>query len=246
MYNLLIALGAAVVALLLFGATGLVPWWGAVLPATIAFGVVYFLLARRTLRQLEALFLVAQKDMAAQRIEPGLAVMQEGFALSKWQFFVAPQVHAQIGMLLYMLKRFDEARPHLEKAFVRVGQAQAMLGALQFQRKEYEQMVKTFESGVRYSKKDGFLWSVYAWCLDKSGDRAKALSVLSRALAESPSDERLKANQLALQNNERMRMRAYGNEWWGFHLEQPPRDVLMAMNPQMQGQRKGYRTPPKR
>lgn len=243
MYNLLIALGAAALALLVFGATGLVNWWGAVLPAVVAFGGVYFYLARRSLKQLETLFLVAQKDLAAQRIEPGLAKLKEGFALSKWQFFTAPQVHAQLGMLLYMLKRFDEALPHLQKAFVRVGQAQSMLGALYFQRKDYAAMEKAFETGVRYSKKDGFLWSTYAWCLDKAGMREKALLVLSRGITESPDDEKLKANRLALQNGERLRMRAYGNEWWGFHLEQPPRDVLMAMNPQLQGQRKGYRTP---
>lgn len=243
MYNLLLSLAAAALALLVFGATGLVPWWGAVLPATVALGGTYFVLARRTLKQLEALMLVAQKDLAAQRIEPGLAILREGFSLSKWQFFVAPQVHAQIGMLLYMLKRFDEALPHLQKAFVRVGQAQSMLAALYFQRKDYEAMEKAFEAGVRHSKKDGFLWSTYAWCLDKSDQRAKALSVLARGLQENPSDEKLKANQLALQNNERMRMRGYGHEWWGFHLETPPKDVLQSMNPQMQGQRKGYRTP---
>lgn len=246
MYNLLIALAAGLATLLLFVATGLVGWWGALLPALVVLGATYFFLARRTLRQLEALMMEAQRDLGAKRIDAGLEKMKQGFALSKWQFLVAGQVHAQIGMLLYVMKRFDEARPHLEKSFSRIGQARAMLGALHFQQKDYEGMKRVFEQAAAVNKKDGFLWSVYAWCLDKSGQRKEALEALSRGLAASPQDERLKANQLALQNNERMRMKAYGQEWWAFHLEQPPMDAFPpGMRPQPM-QRKGYRNRPAR
>jgi tetratricopeptide (TPR) repeat protein len=245
MYNLLIALGALLVTLGAFLAGGL-SIWAALLPAIIAFGVAYFFLARRSLRQFEAIMLEAQKDLTAKRIEPGLAKMKEAFPLAKWQFLIESQVHAQIGMVLYMLQRFDEALPHLEKSFIRLGQARAMLGALQFKRKNYDAMTQVFEEAVRSNKKDGFLWSIYAWCLDKSDQREKALGVLGRALAENPDDEKLKANQLALQNKERLRMKAYGTEWWAFHLEDPPRELGMVTAPGGgQPFRKGYRQPPK-
>jgi tetratricopeptide (TPR) repeat protein len=245
MYNLLIALGALLVTLGIFLAAG-VGWWGAILPATIAFAVAYFFLARRSLRQFEGIMLEAQKELTAKRVEPGLAKMKEAFPLAKWQFLIEPQIHAQLGMVLYMLQRFDDAFPHLEKSFVRIGQARAMLGALHFKRKNYDEMTKVFEQAVQANKKDGFLWSIYAWCLDKIEQREKALAVLSRALKESPGDEKLKANQLALQNNERLRMKAYGTEWYAFHLEKPPADVVAAMNPGAPAPfRKGYRQPPK-
>lgn len=243
MYNLLIAIAAAVVAFLFFFATGLVSWWGSVLPSTVALLGTYYFLMRRTFRELEAIVMTAQKDLAAKRWEPGIAKLKEAFPLAKWQFFVAPQINAQIGMIYYMLKRFDEAKPFLELSFVRIAQARAMLGALYFQRKDYASMSRVFEEATKHSKKDGFLWSIYAFCLDKAGEREKALAALSRGLAESPEDEKLKANQLALQNKERMKMKAYGNEWWMFHLEAPPRELMQAMNPQLQ-QRKGYRVRP--
>lgn len=245
MFNLLIALAAGVVAFLVVYATGL-PWWGAAFPALVALLATYFVLARRTLKKLEALMMSAQRDLAAQRVEPGLAKIRSGFDLARWQFLVASQVHAQLGMLLYMLKRFDEAKPHLEKSYVRIGQARAMLGALLYQRKDYPGMVRVFEEAVRFNKKDGLLWSVYAWCLENSGQHDKAVEVLSRAVAASPDDERLKAGQLALQNDKRLRLKAYGQEWWAFHLERPPMDVISGMQPggrPGQGRRgfRGYR-----
>lgn len=247
MYNILIAVGAGLAAFGLFFAI-FSNALGAILPAAVVLLGTYFVLARRSLKQLEAIMMAAQKDIMAKRIDPALATMQQGFALSKWQLFIEGQVHAQIGMLLYMLKRFDEAQPHLEKSFVRIGQARAMLGALQYTKKDYAAMERTFEEAVRHSKKDGFLWSIYGWCLSNAGMQDKAVGALARGLAESPSDEKLKANHLALQNGERLRMKGYGQEWWAFHLESPPKDVLMAMNPQLGAGKKGYRTykPPTR
>jgi tetratricopeptide (TPR) repeat protein len=247
MYNLLIALGAAVAAFLLFWAPGLVNWWGALLPATIALAIVYFVLARRTLRGLEAIMMTAQRDLGAKRVEPALAKIREGFELAKWQFFVAPQVHAQLGMILYMLQRDAEAKEHLSKSLVRIAQARAMYGAILFKEKNYPKMEQVFEEALRYSKKDGFVWSIYAWCLDAAGMTDKAIGALSRGVAESPGDEKLKQNQLALQNEKRLKMKAYGNEWWAYQLERPPASVLQGMAPSGVLQpRKGYRTPPQR
>ena len=172
--------------------------------------------------------------------------MKEALALGKWQFFVEPQIHAQIGMLLYMAQRFDEAKPHLAQSFSRIGQARAMYGALLFREKNYDEMVKVFENAVAQNKNDGFLWSIYAWCLDAAGQTEKALAVLARAVTTNPSDERVKQNQLALQNEKRMKMKAYGNEWWAFHLEKPPPSLTGGQPPQGFQVRKGYRQPPQR
>lgn len=238
MYNLFIALAAAVITFLAF--MGLFSPVAAIFPAIVALVAVYFLLARRSLKQLEAILLGAQKDLAAQRVEPALARIREGFPLAKWQFLVAGQLHAQLGMVLYMLKRFDEAQPHLEKSFGRIGQARAMLGSLHFMKKDYDGMERVFEEAVRVNKKDGFLWSVYAFCLHKAGRTEKALAALSRGVDASPQDERLKANQLALQNEKRLKMKAYGNEWWIFHLEKPPANLGQGMHPGIAA-RRGYR-----
>ena len=103
-------------------------------------------------------------------------------------------------------------------------------------------MAKAFEDAVTSSKKDSLMWAVYAWCLVQAGQRVAALEVLGRGLKEIPNDEKLKANQIALQNNERPKMKPYGQMWWAFHLEPVPMDhIPPGMRGQLQ-QRKGYRT----
>ena len=255
MYNLLIAIGAG---LLTFGgiyASGIVNAWAASLLGTIAFGAGYFVLARRTLRQLEAIMLEAQRELTAARqgnalnparVDAGIKRIRDGFALSRWQFLVEGQVHAQLGMILFMLDKTDEARPHLEKSFIRIAQARAMLAVLHYKAHHGEAMIKAFEEAVTAEKKNSLIWSTYAWCLKESGLREKALETVARGLKEIPSDEKLKENQLALQNGERMRMKGYGQEWWAYRLEAPPMDFIPAgMRPPQQGFRKGYRQPPK-
>ncbi len=255
MFNLLISLGAAVVGFLAFFATHVLSAPSAGLVGLIAGAVAYFFLARRSLKQLEQVMGEAQKELMAARqgqslnkvrIDAGLAKMKEGFRLGRWQFLVNPQVHAQLGMLYFMLERYDEARPYLEKSFVRIGLARAMLAILHYQAKQYDQMTKVFEEAVRADKKNGLLWSTYAWCLEKIGQRDKAVEALARAVKENPADEKLKENQKALQNGERLRMKPYGQEWWSMRLESPPMDFVPAgMRQPTAGFRKGYRQPPK-
>lgn len=222
MLNLLIAVAAAIAALLgSYLALGH-HWWSAVLPGTVALLGVYVWLARRATRQLETLFMSAQKELLARRTDKALALLDSGFALARWQFFVAPQIHAQKGVLLYVLERDDEAEPHLRQAFFKHWVARAMLGSLCFRRKQFAQMEPIFEAAVRAAKKEPLLWAVYAWCLDKSGARPKAIEVLGRGVELNPADERLKKLQIALQNDKRMKMHAWGNEWFQFRLERPP------------------------
>jgi tetratricopeptide (TPR) repeat protein len=253
MINILLSTLAALAAGGLLYAVGVGFGVGLVLLSAVAFAGAYFGLARRTLKQLEAILMEAQKEFVAARqgntlnqarIEAGLEKIRGGFALSRWQLFVAGQIHAQLGMILFTLERYDDARPHLEKSFLRIGQARAMLGILHYKAKETDKMTKAFEEAVTADKKNGLVWSTYAWCLDKVGDRTRALEVLGRAVKQNPADEKLKDNQKALQNNERLRMKPYGQDWWAMRLEPVPMDAIPAGMRPPQGFRKGWRTPP--
>jgi tetratricopeptide (TPR) repeat protein len=254
MFNLLISLGAALLAAMAFYLPGVLTGGWASVVGGLAFAGAYFFLARRTMQQLEAIFMAAQREFSAAnqggtlnqaKVETGLTKIREGFALSKWQLFVEGQVHAQLGMILFMLDRQDEARPHLEKSLSRVAQARMMLAVLHYKARDGEKMIRAFEEAVTVEKKASLIWSTYAWCLEKSGLKTKALEVLARAVKENPNDEKLQENQKALQNNERLRMKAYGQEWWALRLEPVPMDFAPpGMRPQP-GFRKGYRQPPK-
>ena len=63
------------------------------------------------------------------------------------------------------------------------------------------------------------IYALYAYCLDKSGDRKKAVSVLEKGLKKTAKDERLQENIELLQAGKKMKMKGFGDMWYQFHLE---------------------------
>jgi len=223
MYNLLIAFGLAAAIFLGVTLAGFSPW-AAIVPAMIALIATNIGLSVRITRKIRELFSVAEADFKAQRFDKGVKTLEEGFKYAKWQLLVESELHANLGLIHYSLKNFDKARPHLEKASARGpagARAKAMLGCLHFQAKEEQAMTAAFEQAVKAGKKEGIVWSAYAFCLNKLGKRDDALKVLGRAVEQNPSDEKLKANLVALQNDKKMKMKAYEPEWFQYHLEKP-------------------------
>lgn len=238
MYNLLIALGVGILLSLALKLAGDFSILASVLPGVIAFIGAYVALARRTAMKVQALVGEAQKELSvpstnkreqAARVERAVKVLESGLVHDKWQFLIGPEIHAQIGMIHYMVgvgtknpKDFEAAQSHLSKANDRNYMARAMEGALHFQKKDYARMERSFEAAVKNGKKDSIVWAAYAWCLVAIKEKDKAMRVLGRGVEANPSDEKLKANLTALQNDKRMKMKAYEPMWWQFGLESPP------------------------
>ena len=172
----------------------------------------------------------AQKELSVQpssprerqqRIDKGVKTLESALVWDKWQPFIGGEIHAQIGMVQYMVKDYAQAEPHLRKAGPRNGLALALLAALHYQRKEYAEMERAFEGAVKGQKKEGVLWAAYAWCLLQHKEKDKALQVMNRAVVANPSDEKLKAGLVALQNDKKLKMKAWEPLWWQFGLETP-------------------------
>lgn len=231
MINLLLSVAAGVAGFLVFFVPGIAHAWGSILPGAIAAVVAYVLLARRSGKQLEAVMAVAQKEMMARKPERAVEALDKAFALARWQFGVASSLHANIGVLLYVQKKFDEAEPHLRKStgtLLRLWQAQAMLAAILFRKKQYAEMEKAFDGALRGSKSETLLYAVYAWCEHQRGEKKKAIEILTKGATENPSDEKLKTLLQRAQNDKRLKLDGWGEQWWQFWLETPPQ----MMNPQ--------------
>lgn len=233
MLNLLIALAAGLVVTLLIKVAGFAIWAG-VVPGTIVFIGTYIFLARRIALKVQALSKLAEKELSAQptnqrerqqRIEKAIKLLEEGLAYQRWQFLIGPEIHAQIGMIRYVSKDYPQAEAHFAKANERNFMAKALHAALFYQRKEYDRMERAFESAVKSGKKEAVVWAAYAWCLSQIKEKEKAMKVMARAVAANPSDEKLKAGLNALQNDKKLRMKAFEPLWWQFGLEQPPMQV---------------------
>jgi tetratricopeptide (TPR) repeat protein len=223
--NLLLSLAAGLAGFLLFFLTGIVHAWGSVLPGVAAAVGAYILLARRTGKQLEAVMATAQKEMMARKPDKAVAALEQAFSLARWQFGVASSLHANIGVLLYVQKKFDESEPHLRKSrstLLKLWQAQAMLAAQMFRKKQFDEMEKIFDAAMRGNKNETLLYAVYAWCENQRGEKKRAIEILQKGVQENPSDEKLKTLLQRSQNDKRLKLDSWGELWWQFWLETPP------------------------
>lgn len=186
-----------------------------------------------------------QKAMA-KRFENAIQYLESGFLFSKWQIGITTMLNARIGMLIYtrtmLLNQgsLGEAIPYLEKTRVKGAKAKllqamwpawAMLAVCYYKgKKDVDRAVEVLEDAVKIARKEGLLWSLYAWILWKSKRHDEAVDVLARAREAAPDDKRVAENLKALQNKKSMKMRGYGEQWYQFGLEKPR---MAGMSPQM-------------
>jgi len=236
MWNVLIslALGAVVAAAIRFATE--FGWTAAIVPGLVVTVAAYVLLVRRIMKRLEALFEVMQHEVQARRVDKAIQTLEGGFALAPWQFLVSAQIHSNIGILQYLKQDFDAALPHLEKSFARNWIARGMLGALRYRRKDLVGARAVFDQAVKANRKEGVLWAAYAWILEKEGQHEEAISLLGRAVAANPTDDKLKSCLQALQNGKKLKLgKLYEEQWFQFHLEPPPTQLV---GPSFRGSRR--------
>jgi tetratricopeptide (TPR) repeat protein len=226
MYNLLIALGAGLGGYLL-GAL-IAGWIAGFAPALLAFTIAYFLLARRTGKQFEALATEAMGHFEKGKIDAGKAALERGFALAPWQFLIAKQIHAQLGAIAYMQRNFKAARPHLEKAWSRQWNAMAMLAVLDHREGKTDAALARMEKTKSAGAKEAVFWGLYAWLCVQAGQKERALAVLAEGLKKVPGSEPLKGLRDQLANDKKVKMTAFGQGWYQFYPEDIPREQLMA------------------
>src|SRR5512139_3138234 len=115
MYNVLISLGVGIAIALAIKLAGFSLWAG-IIPGVLAFVATFILLARWVSKRIQALMDSVQKEFATQatsqkeaqqKVERAVKTLEQGLAYDKWQFMVGPELHAQIGMLKYMVKDLD-------------------------------------------------------------------------------------------------------------------------------------------
>lgn len=192
-----------------------------ILPGVVIFGVSFWYLGKRISKQVEAAMLGAQKQLQNNRIDQGIAVLNQVKVKYKyWQFFLSSMIDGQIGTIFYMQSKFNRAKPYLEKSFARHWIAKVMLGVLYFRKRDFKAMDEAFETAAKYNAKQGLLWSTWAFCYYKAGKSGKAIHILLRGKKKlNGADKILEENLLALQNKKKMKMRGYGDQWYQFQLE---------------------------
>ena len=230
MFNLLISLAVGFAVTFGIKAAGFSLVAG-IIPATIAILATMFLLGRRVFNKLQAVNAQVQSELSTlsgnpkehkAKVEKVVKMLEAALSLGKWQFMVEQEIWGQIGIIRYVFKDLPGAEAAFAKSSDRNYLAKAMQAALHYQRKENDKAIAAFESAVKAGKKAGLVWAAYAWVLMQNKEKDKAIAVLARAVEANPSDEKLKGALTALQNDKKLKMKAWEPEWWQLGLENPP------------------------
>ncbi|MDP2345834.1 MAG: hypothetical protein Q8O67_33145 [Deltaproteobacteria bacterium] len=209
-------------------------WWAGILPAIVIGVGTYVFTVFRVNKQVQVAMGGVMQAVQKRDVDAAIGLLHAvKNRFGQWAPFLASQIDGQIGAIHFMKKEFEKARPHLEKSFIRGWDSKLMLaillsGALDPKKQKKQELTlapvdELMEKVVRFSAKQGLLWSTWAWLHWTNGDSTRALSILSRGKeALGDSDPHLLANLLAVQNEKKMKMKGYGETWYALHLEQHP------------------------
>jgi predicted Zn-dependent protease len=227
MYNLLISLGVA--AAVFGGSTLLVhPWYAGVIPGLIALLITYVLMARRSGKRFQAIADRAVKEFQANRMASGTKILEQGFKLANWQFFIGPQIHGQLGMLSYMQRDWKKARVHLDQSWRRDWRARSMLAALDHRQSKKDSALKRMDKLTGLAGKDPTFWALYAYIALEAKKRELAMTVLNDGLKKCKDSPGLKGMLNSVRNKKKPKMKAFAPTWYQYFPEQMPRSAMMA------------------
>jgi tetratricopeptide (TPR) repeat protein len=225
MRNILMAIGAGVLVFAALFVPGLLRLGEAIVPGSLAAMIAYFLLARRTFKQVEAIFNDAAKSLTSMppKFDLAISTMEKAYAFGTTQIGVRSQVDAQIGVIYFLQQEFNKALPYLQRS-LGFGHwlAGAMLAVIYYKRKDHAEMKKTLDVVMKRAKGQGLAWTLYAYLLCQIGEREAAQKVLAEGVKKTKNDEKVKDALLAVQNDKKIKMKAYKEQWYQFHLERPP------------------------
>ncbi|MBI3178532.1 MAG: hypothetical protein HYZ27_02655 [Deltaproteobacteria bacterium] len=234
MRNIVLALGAGVVVFAIFFVPGILRLGEAIPPGVLGAMVAYFFLARRTFRKVEAVFNDAAKSLQSMppKFDLAIGTLEKGYAHAREQIGVRSQVDAQIGVIYFLRQDFNKALPYLQRS-VGFGHwvAGAMLAVVYYKKKNHDEMRKTLKIVVRRGKKQALVWCLYAYLLIQLGLREEAQRVLVEGVRKTKGDAKVKDALLDVQNNRKIRMRTFKEQWYQFHLERPPVEYQQSFVP---------------
>ncbi len=210
--------------------------WITMAVSAVVFAAIFMLLTRITMKKVGALMEVAQRDMMANRSDKAVKELLDGLKYGAWQIYVKQQIHSQIGTIYYLKRDFKEAVPYLEKGFVRNWVSTSMLAISYMKKNKTSKMVETFGKAVAGNRKEPMVYAVYAFCMDRIGERNKALEVLKKGISKT-NDERLQENVNLLEAGKKMKMKSFGDMWYQFHLEKQGA-IIKKQTKAMTGRRK--------
>jgi len=142
-----------------------------ILIAVIVSLIAFFILTKKTMKELEILNEKAQKAIYSQKFDRAIRIYESGLELRKKSPFIVGQIYGMIGMLYFMRRDNKNAKFNLQKSSSLNWISKGMLGVIYMHEKNPIEMEKTFKNMVSAGKKEGLAWALYAYCLNKTASQ---------------------------------------------------------------------------
>ena len=214
-------------------------WFGGLLLGLLGFVLSWIVGGRRLRKKIEPAMAAVQRQIEAGMAQPAIATLRTLLPLGDWVPLLKGSIYAQIGLLAFHTGKRDEAIDALTKAGRRSGEAQLLLASIRYRDGKKDEAFAILSRSAPFNRKQVLFHNVWAWLLNKEGNRAEAIQILDRHIRKQAT-EASSDNMLRLQNDQKMNMKSFGLQWYALGFERPP----ASMGEMRQG-RKGFRTPPK-
>lgn len=189
--------------------------------------ISYFLFARSILIQVQTRIKGIALEIQKKQIHQGIQAFLDLKYDFRYCLFSADRIiDTQIGTLYYLIKNYKFAKIYLKKSLTRDWTAQCMLAIIAFKYSDLNNMDKIFKIAAYYSPRQELLWSIWAFCHQKIGNKKKAINILTTGkLKLNSSRIHLNNNLFALKAEKKMKMEHYGQQWHQFHIEETERPL---------------------
>ncbi len=226
MYNLLIALGAALVVFV-----AVTMWLGpipALIPAVLVLALAMYLLTRRISQRLEVELAAVVPMLQNRQVDEAKAhLLAIKGRYGRWQLMLDRQLDTQLGMIDYMQMKYDEALPRLVRGKWRNWQALTCIAAIHHRRGDLPGCWEHLEKAASASPKEVIIYLVWATLLVRGGDRSAALAALSKGLVAQPDSEHLKNLKKRVANKKKIDSGQFPETWYQFFPEDLAKKMVM-------------------
>lgn len=226
MFNLLLGLGSG--ALVFVVVTALLGPVAAILPSVVASVGVIVVATRRTNRLVQAELTTVGPMLEQRRIDEAqtkLVTIKERYG--RWQFLLAGQIDAQLGLIDYLQLKFEEARPKLESGKWRNAVALCCLGCIDWRRGRKDEAVKSFAAAAAAAPQDATVYLVWAALLARDGQQQQALLAVDQGVKALPENGMLKDLQQRIANKKKVDPGQLGEGWYQYFPEDYAQKLMM-------------------
>ena len=228
MYSVAIAVASGVALFLVLTLSGLLSWWGSLLPGLLlAMGLLFFI-ARRINASVTAEVAGITPLLEAQDVAGAQAHIRSiQTRFGRWQLYLDAQLEAQLGMIDYMTGKWDDALPKLEKGSWRNAHALVCIGCIHYRRSRKDEAWKAFDKAAETDAKEMMAYLVHAVLKSNSGDREGALLVIGKGLEALPEQAALKKLHATIANKKKIDVKQLPATWYNFFPEDAAKQMLV-------------------